>query len=45
MKSVLKFWGFLVVLCALSGCHNYETDKLDTSKQDKTLLTPPCLEK
>lgn len=45
MKSVIKLCGFVIVLCTLFGCHNYEADKLDTLKQDKALLTPPCLEK
>lgn len=45
MKFAVKFWLSVVFFCILPGCHNYETDKLDLSNQDKALLTPPCLEK
>lgn len=41
----LKVWMSFFILGMLSGCLSYEMDKLDTSKQDNSLLTPPCLEK
>lgn len=45
MKDMVKLLTSLMFFCVLFGCHNYEADKLDVSKQNEDLLIPPCVEK